>query len=56
MIKKLFLLVVVKTIIDCDNEFACPSYSTCCKIGGNWGCCGIPDAICCPDNLRCVKL
>ena len=30
------LLFSLSGFIDCDNEFACPSYSTCCKIGGNF--------------------
>ncbi|KAK2820094.1 hypothetical protein Q5P01_023053 [Channa striata] len=38
----------------CDESTSCPGTSTCCKIpGGAWGCCPLPEAVCCDDHLHC---
>ncbi|XP_072028842.1 uncharacterized protein [Amphiura filiformis] len=32
----------------------CPDGSTCCKLStGQWGCCPLPNAVCCSDGLHC---
>jgi len=38
-----------------DNSTYCPSGSTCCPLDSNtrFGCCPIPDAVCCTDRLHC---
>ncbi|KAI6178546.1 Granulin [Aphelenchoides besseyi] len=38
----------------CGDGSSCPSGTTCCDIGsGQYGCCPIPDAVCCSDKLHC---
>ncbi|KAI5097065.1 granulin-a isoform X1 [Silurus meridionalis] len=47
---------VEKTVSDvlCDDTAACPDGSTCCKDGlGGWGCCPLPQAVCCEDFIYC---
>ncbi|XP_066220062.1 progranulin [Saccopteryx leptura] len=40
--------------VPCDNVTSCPSSSTCCRLtSGEWGCCPVPEAVCCPDHLYC---
>lgn len=37
-----------------DGDSECPSGSTCCDLGdGEYGCCGVEDAICCDDHVSC---
>ncbi|KAI6182642.1 Granulin [Aphelenchoides bicaudatus] len=38
-----------------DNSTYCPTGSTCCPLDANthYGCCPIPDAVCCEDKLHC---
>ncbi|XP_058859197.1 progranulin-like isoform X4 [Acipenser ruthenus] len=37
----------------CD-EHTCPKEMTCCEMGtGKWGCCPLPDAVCCQDGSHC---
>ncbi|CAL8081093.1 unnamed protein product [Calicophoron daubneyi] len=37
-----------------DKEFQCPSNSTCCQLPSKeWGCCPVPQAVCCPDGMHC---
>lgn len=44
----------VGDVICPDGRHACPSGSTCCKLAsGVWGCCPIPNAVCCIDHLHC---
>jgi len=44
----------VEDVICPDGRHACPSGSTCCKLpSGVWGCCPIPNAVCCKDHLHC---
>ncbi|KAI6241362.1 Granulin [Aphelenchoides fujianensis] len=39
---------------DCGDGSFCPTGTTCCPIGGgSFGCCPIPDAVCCADHLHC---
>nr|XP_057904549.1 granulin a [Doryrhamphus excisus] len=38
----------------CDRTHTCEEDSTCCKIpAGKWGCCPLPQAVCCPDGEHC---
>ncbi|XP_051969744.1 granulin b [Xyrauchen texanus] len=38
----------------CDETMSCPDDSTCCKLlTGGWGCCPLPEAICCEDHIHC---
>lgn len=37
-----------------DNETSCKITQTCCiTTDGEYGCCPIPDAICCDDKIHC---
>ncbi|XP_045693507.1 progranulin [Phyllostomus hastatus] len=37
-----------------DGRSLCPDDSTCCELpSGQYGCCPIPNAICCSDHLHC---
>lgn len=38
----------------CDESSSCPGESTCCKLSsGDWGCCPLPEAVCCEDHVHC---
>lgn len=38
----------------CDESSSCPGESTCCKLAsGDWGCCPLPEAMCCEDHVHC---
>ncbi|XP_066538685.1 granulin b [Hoplias malabaricus] len=38
----------------CDPTTTCPDGTTCCKMeSGSWGCCPLPQAVCCEDHLHC---
>ncbi|XP_048102775.1 granulin b [Alosa alosa] len=38
----------------CDESKSCPDTYTCCKTtAGGWGCCPLPEAVCCEDHLHC---
>ncbi|XP_076826456.1 granulin b isoform X2 [Brachyhypopomus gauderio] len=38
----------------CDSTTSCPDAATCCKMAsGGWGCCPLPQAVCCEDHLHC---
>ncbi|XP_042199102.1 progranulin isoform X3 [Callorhinchus milii] len=38
----------------CDKTASCPSGTTCCrKPSGYWGCCPVPEAVCCVDHVHC---
>ncbi|XP_015995217.2 progranulin [Rousettus aegyptiacus] len=40
--------------VPCDNVTSCPSSNTCCRLtSGEWGCCPIPEAVCCSDHQHC---
>ncbi|XP_043089791.1 granulin a isoform X10 [Puntigrus tetrazona] len=40
--------------VNCDSSHICPDSSTCCKnIDGEWGCCPLPEAVCCKDKFHC---
>ena len=36
------------------DQFTCPNGDTCCSDGsGSYGCCPLPNAVCCSDHLHC---
>ncbi|KAM4598167.1 granulin a [Polymixia lowei] len=40
--------------VPCDSTHSCPDGTTCCKVeSGDWACCPLPKAVCCPDHLHC---
>ncbi|XP_044274676.1 progranulin isoform X2 [Varanus komodoensis] len=40
--------------VRCDAEHSCPDGNTCCKkASGTWGCCPLPQAVCCTDGRHC---
>ncbi|KAB5553606.1 hypothetical protein PHYPO_G00040500 [Pangasianodon hypophthalmus] len=40
--------------VPCDDTVACPDGTTCCKNEqGGWGCCPMPQAVCCEDFIHC---
>uniref|UniRef100_A0A915LBJ3 Granulins domain-containing protein n=1 Tax=Romanomermis culicivorax TaxID=13658 RepID=A0A915LBJ3_ROMCU len=42
------------SIICDDQKSKCPDEATCCKLSsGNWGCCPMPQAVCCSDGVHC---
>lgn len=37
-----------------DQKTACPDQTTCCQMtNGTYGCCPMPDAVCCSDHIHC---
>ncbi|XP_006832801.1 PREDICTED: granulins [Chrysochloris asiatica] len=44
----------VESDVPCDDVTSCPSFNTCCRLpSGEWGCCPIPEAVCCSDHQHC---
>uniref|UniRef100_A0A9J7XC85 Granulin a n=1 Tax=Cyprinus carpio carpio TaxID=630221 RepID=A0A9J7XC85_CYPCA len=39
--------------VPCNDTVACPDGNTCCKTKGEWGCCPLPQAVCCDDFIHC---
>ncbi|XP_074512001.1 granulin a [Sebastes fasciatus] len=40
--------------VQCDRLNQCPEHTTCCQLlTGEWGCCPLQDAVCCPDKQHC---
>ncbi|XP_070704425.1 granulin a isoform X2 [Pempheris klunzingeri] len=41
--------------IQCDAHTSCPQSTTCCLMTSSqrWGCCPLPDAVCCADGNHC---
>ncbi|EDM06210.1 granulin, isoform CRA_f [Rattus norvegicus] len=45
---------ILKNDVPCDDFSSCPSNNTCCRLSsGDWGCCPIPEAVCCLDHQHC---
>ncbi|XP_077416021.1 granulin a [Vanacampus margaritifer] len=41
-------------VIFCDDRTFCKDFATCCKTPtGDWGCCPLSKAVCCPDGKYC---
>ena len=62
LLRLLPLLVAVRADlgggpVKCDVMSSCGAGNTCCPTphgkAGDWGCCGAPNATCCPDMLHC---
>ncbi|XP_078017753.1 granulin a isoform X1 [Epinephelus lanceolatus] len=49
------LVKELETNVICgDGVTECPSGNTCCKsASGSWGCCPLPQAVCCTDGIHC---
>ena len=44
----------VASVVCPDGQSECPDGSTCCKLSsGQWGCCPLPNAVCCSDGEHC---
>ncbi|XP_040917806.1 granulin a isoform X2 [Toxotes jaculatrix] len=42
------------TSVPCDRLNQCPEHTTCCRLfTGEWGCCPMKNAVCCPDKEHC---
>ncbi|XP_056100164.1 granulin a isoform X2 [Rhinichthys klamathensis goyatoka] len=40
--------------VPCNDTASCPDGTTCCKTkDGGWGCCPLPEAVCCDDFIHC---
>uniref|UniRef100_A0A4W6E481 Granulin a n=1 Tax=Lates calcarifer TaxID=8187 RepID=A0A4W6E481_LATCA len=41
--------------VQCDPHTSCPDSTTCCFMASSqkWGCCPLPDAVCCADGAHC---
>uniref|UniRef100_A0A3Q2Y9Y1 Granulin b n=1 Tax=Hippocampus comes TaxID=109280 RepID=A0A3Q2Y9Y1_HIPCM len=40
--------------VKCDDKSSCAAGTTCCKLPtGEWGCCPLVKAVCCPDREHC---
>lgn len=40
--------------VQCDGQNQCPEGTTCCRLAtGEWGCCPLQNAVCCPDKEHC---
>ncbi|XP_074796750.1 progranulin isoform X1 [Natator depressus] len=40
--------------VQCDEQTSCPEGNTCCRLAtGDWGCCPLPEAVCCQDHIHC---
>ncbi|XP_030076397.1 progranulin isoform X4 [Microcaecilia unicolor] len=40
--------------VKCDDETSCADGQTCCRTAeGEWGCCPLPEAVCCSDHVHC---
>nr|XP_033500520.1 granulin a [Epinephelus lanceolatus] len=40
--------------VQCEEQTQCPEHTTCCQLPtGDWGCCPLPNAVCCPDKEHC---
>ncbi|XP_033095515.1 progranulin-like, partial [Anneissia japonica] len=46
--------IQLETVICPDSQSECPDDNTCCKMtSGQYGCCPMPNAVCCSDGLHC---
>ena len=44
----------MRNVVCPDKQSECPTGSTCCLLDdGNYGCCPIPNAVCCSDHIHC---
>ncbi|CAH3195640.1 unnamed protein product, partial [Porites evermanni] len=53
-IQALKKIVKAKNVVCPDGTSECPDGNTCCKLSsGQWGCCPLPEAVCCSDGVHC---
>ncbi|KAM7436775.1 hypothetical protein ABFA07_013503 [Porites harrisoni] len=53
-IQALKRVIKANNVICPDGQSECPDGSTCCKLSsGQWGCCPLPEAVCCSDGVHC---
>uniref|UniRef100_A0A4Q8K3E5 U94-Liphistoxin-Lth1a_1 n=1 Tax=Liphistius thaleban TaxID=1905330 RepID=A0A4Q8K3E5_9ARAC len=46
--------LAVNSVVCPGGQSQCPDGSTCCELqSGAWGCCPLPNAVCCKDHLHC---
>ena len=44
----------VRNVVCPGGGSQCPDGNTCCKLlSGQWGCCPLPEAVCCSDGIHC---
>ncbi len=54
IVKNQFLLLVSDQVVCPDNSTTCADHNTCCKLrSGGYGCCPMPNAVCCSDGEHC---
>ncbi|CAI2295996.1 unnamed protein product [Caenorhabditis sp. 36 PRJEB53466] len=54
LVPALFLVPLTTADIKCDAETLCSDEETCCLLGDtHWGCCPMPQAVCCADKTHC---
>ncbi|XP_037544522.1 granulin a [Nematolebias whitei] len=48
----------VEDRLQCDDHTSCPRDTTCCFIASckKWGCCPLPQAVCCADEFHCCPV
>ncbi|XP_033106218.1 progranulin-like isoform X1 [Anneissia japonica] len=47
-------IVKLESVMCPDGQSECPDGNTCCKLSsGQYGCCPMPNAVCCSDGLHC---
>ncbi|XP_061185990.1 multiple epidermal growth factor-like domains protein 6 isoform X9 [Saccostrea echinata] len=52
--QKLPAVVKAESVICPDGQHECKDGQTCCKTAsGQWGCCPVPNAVCCSDGKHC---
>ena len=48
------IIEAVTNKVTCPDQSQCPNDSTCCEMSaGQYGCCPIPNAMCCSDGQHC---
>ena len=44
----------VNTVVCPGGQYQCPDGNTCCQLtSGQYGCCPLPNAVCCSDHIHC---
>ena len=52
--KRIVRIVKATNVVCPDGASECPDGNTCCKLSsGQWGCCPLPKAVCCSDEVHC---
>ncbi|PVD30140.1 hypothetical protein C0Q70_09402 [Pomacea canaliculata] len=46
-------VLVIGSVICPGGQYECPDGNTCCPIGDQYGCCPLPNAVCCSDGEHC---